>query len=70
VYTYLVDDTPMADGAHVQLVTAWRALFSRPTAGVLAVATPCVPDCDAVQKDLDQALTDTFDAYRQTPNRK
>ena len=62
-YTYVVDEDSLADGWRVQALTAFRSLYSRPTAGVLAVLMTCVPDCVSVSSDLSEALIQSHSAY-------
>jgi exosortase len=66
LYTYVVDGKAERDGLRTRLVTAALSLYSRPAAGVFAVATPCVPDCSTVAADLEQFAGRAYDAYEST----
>jgi hypothetical protein len=70
IYTYEVDDLTLVSSRRVHLETALRAMYSRPTAGVLAVATPCVPDCEAVKADLEFVAVQAHAAYGTSSIRK
>lgn len=63
LYTYLVDDEAIPGSWRAQLLTAWRSLYSRPAAGVLALATPCIPDCAAVDDDLQALAVRAYAGY-------
>jgi hypothetical protein len=63
LYTYLVDDESVPDVWRARFLTAWRSLYSRPAAGVLALATPCVPDCPAVKDDLEALAVRAYAEY-------
>lgn len=69
LYTYLVDDETVPAVRRAQFLTAWRSLYSRPTAGVLALATPCVPDCAAVKEDLEALAVRAYTEYETTRRR-
>jgi exosortase len=66
LYTYLVDDEAIPEARRAQALTAWRSLYSRPAAGVLALVTPCVPDCAAVADDLEALAVRAYIEYRTT----
>ena len=63
-YSYLVGGRHYVSPRITQLATAWQALYAHPTAGVIAVAMPCVPDCDSVVPILEQVLSTADAAYR------
>jgi exosortase len=69
LYTYFVDSDTAANPRHVQLLLALRSLYSRPRAGVVSLAMPCVPDCETTDVELDKALVDTYVAYRLTSSK-
>jgi len=52
LYTYVLDQDAIATPRLVQFVTAFRSIYSRPTAGVLAVATLCRSDCTRAGNEL------------------
>lgn len=64
LHTYVVDDETNPNARQVQLLTAIRSLYGRPTAGVLAVMTLCTPDCESADADLEHVLTRAHAAYR------
>lgn len=64
LYTYYVDADTTASGRHAQLWIALRSLYSRPTAGVVSVAMPCVPECASVSGELHHALSLVYAAQR------
>lgn len=63
LYTYVLDGKSMTDANRVQLLAAWRSLFGAPTAGVFAVATPCVQSCADIKADLESIALSAYDAY-------
>ncbi len=65
LYTYTIDDNTIANARKAQFLTAFRSLYRRPAAGLFAVAIPCVPDCAAVDADLDHAVIRAYDAYQE-----
>jgi len=65
LYTYFVDTDPVASGRRVQLMTARRSIYARATAGVVAVATPCVETCESRISDLEDAFIRAFEDYRE-----
>ena len=64
VYTYLVDGEPIPGSRRVQLVTAFRSTYSRPTAGVVAVAAPCPEECTALSADLAETFVGVLEDYQ------
>ncbi|HEY5810630.1 MAG TPA: exosortase-associated EpsI family protein, partial [Povalibacter sp.] len=65
LYTHIIDGHPVAGPQRALFLTALHSLYQRPTAGILAVTMPCVPDCQSVSRDLDQALIRGHAAYQQ-----
>ena len=65
LYTYFVDSEPVVSSRRVQLLTAFRSMFARTTAGVVAVATPCIEGCDDRRSEIDDSLNQAIEAYRQ-----
>jgi len=65
LYTYLVDNDPIANSRRVQLTTALRSVYSRATVGVIAVASPCVETCDSQISDIEDAFMTVFMEYRE-----
>jgi hypothetical protein len=63
LYVYVVDDVFVLSPYRAQFVTGLRAVFGHPTAGVLAVAAPCAPDCRSTIPDLGEALLEAHAAY-------
>jgi exosortase/archaeosortase family protein len=63
LFTYTMDNEFTTSRSQVQLATAWRGLYRRPSAGVLAVAAPCVPDCASTELDLRALMAQAMDAY-------
>lgn len=63
IYTYMVDDDSFADANSSRVSAALRGLGGRPVAGILAVATPCVPDCIAVRPDVESVAIQAYDGY-------
>lgn len=66
LYTYVVDGESMNSPRRAMLLTALRAMYRQPTAGVLAVATPCLPDCQSVRADLESVAVRSYNAYEAT----
>ena len=64
MYTYLVDSEPIASSRHAQLMTALRSTYSRTTAGVIAVATPCMEDCKSRSAAVAETFTYVLENYR------
>ena len=64
LYTYLVDDEPIPGSRRVQLATAFRSVYSRPTAGVVAVAAPCPGECTSLSADLAETFVAVLEDYR------
>lgn len=64
VYTYLVDNEPIAGSRRVQLTTAIRSAFSRTTAGVIAVGTQCENECESRVSNVDEIFIRALEAYR------
>jgi hypothetical protein len=58
-----------ARGQRTQFLTAWRSLYSRPPAGMLALATPGVPDCPAVKDHLEALAVRACAGYETTRRR-
>ena len=64
LYTYLVDNDSFINTRRVQLSTALRSTYSRPTAGVIAVATACADSCESGLSDLESVFIALFEKYR------
>ncbi len=64
LYTYLVESEPIIGSHHVQLKTALRSMYSRTTAGVVAVATPCVEKCDSQVLEVERTFIRVLEGYR------
>lgn len=65
LYTYLVDDEPIARVRSVQLMTALRSMHSRTTTGIVAVATPCVARCESLSPEVEVAFMRTLESHRE-----
>lgn len=63
LFTYLIDGDVVATASKAQLLTALHSMYGRPTAGVLAVMTPCVPDCQAASSDISAVMIAAHEAY-------
>ncbi len=64
LHTYLVDSEPTDSSRRVQLMTALRSMYTRTTAGVIAVAMPCVEECESRTTEVDDALVYVVEIYR------
>jgi exosortase len=64
-YAYLVGDDVVASASRAQVLTALHSLYGRPTAGILSVMMPCVPDCESVGGNLDAAMIVVHETYRE-----
>lgn len=67
-YTYTVGGRPVRSRTRARLETTLRSLYGRPAAGVFAAATPCTPDCDTVDADLERYASGAYDAYEAARN--
>jgi len=65
VYTYLVDSEPIADSRRVQLLTALRSMYSRTTAGIIAVATQCMEKCQSRISDVEDAFIRVVETHQE-----
>ncbi len=63
LYAYTVDGRMIASARKTQLITSLKATIGQPAAGVLAVAAPCVPDCEAVMPAVESLFVAAVDAY-------
>jgi exosortase/archaeosortase family protein len=63
-YTYFVENEPIARSRHVKLMTALRSMYARTTAGVIAVATPCLDNCEARGADIEQTFILAIEDYQ------
>ena len=64
-YAYFVDAEPVTSGHRVQLKTAFRSTYARTSAGVIAVATPCVEKCDSLTSLVEETFIQAFEEYRE-----
>ena len=62
MYTFLIDNKAIASQWEAQFQTGLLALYRRPTAGVLAVASRCDEDCDEIADLISDALTKVYEA--------
>jgi hypothetical protein len=68
VYTYIVDSDPIASSRRVQLMTVLRSVYARTTAGVVAVATPCVEECETGASEVTETFIYLVEDYEQVPD--
>jgi hypothetical protein len=66
MYTYFVDSDPVTSIRRVQLITGLRSMHSRSTAGIIAVAMPCIEVCESHISDLEDTFIRAFEDYRDT----
>lgn len=64
LYTYFVDQDPVASGRRVKLLTAGRSIYARVPAGVVAAATPCIDTCESRISDLENTFVRVLESYR------
>jgi hypothetical protein len=67
VYTYLIDGELSTSHRHVQLTTALRSIYSRPTAGVIAAATPCMEECESRSEAVAETSITILGDFRARP---
>ena len=64
-YTYVIDDEPIAGGRSAQLRTAFRSMYSKTAAGIVAAAAPCPEDYRSCQLDLEIVFLRILQRYRE-----
>ena len=65
MYTYFIDSEPVPSRRRVQLVTAFRSMYSRTTAGIIAVAMPCVENCESQASEIEDTFIRAIENYRE-----